>query len=364
MFLLSKITVHNFSRFRYAEPIMNDTGHISWLIEYNCIINVSDLKTFLQSFRKSFEEKIECNVHHISYNFKDRISLIISPKIVKQNIRPKGVKVEVKRPFRPGFGFIASSKKTSGIGFVASSMKTLDAEIKTIKKKRGAGSKQKATERYIERAKSHKIESERLSVTITSQKGMIPKQVDPQERVVSTKVDLQTTLVDKPILEKATPIDMKSVISRLTSTSDTYARSRFNDSRIYSMARTYIAYLSHQDICVSYEGDTRVSLGLKLKSEGLPLGTELTNLWYEFGRNRGLEDDEIKADLLTYQAYCKTSRVMRLQRACELTRKWLGLKGGHSYTLPPSSVKGRVDRNDNRRTVILELDDVQIEQFS
>lgn len=377
MTLLSSVSISKFSRFRYAEPSIHESGKISWLIEYSCTINStrSDIVHILREFKETFQSKFKCSVLSISYNFKDRISL----KVINNNnnnqldvsIKPKYSEKSTAEgsgnfhPKRGGLGFVPSTLKTleqeqGSQKIMTNPMSTKDSQSGT-KSRRSVNSKKLATERYIQ------AKLQRCSKVEVREEVPLPTSHDQENRNIRIE-DTSSTLPPQNTLNESKDNEPRTAVTRLTLASPTYAKYRLNDSRIYSMVRLYIAYLGHQDVSVNFEGETKASLGMKIKSEGLPLGKELTTLWYQFGRSRELSDIEISTDLESYESYCKTSRVMRLQRATVLTRQWLGLKGGSILPQTPlefselQKVTGIGNRHNN--VINVKLDNVDICRFS
>lgn len=110
-----------------------------------------------------------------------------------------------------------------------------------------------------------------------------------------------------------------------------YAKMRVLVKEDFKLIRMYLAILQDQDYSfVTTTGDTRMSIELRLKSEGLPIGKELEELYFKAVSERGYKIDEIKSDLLSLKSFEQTSRLIRIQTAREKTRSWCGLKGGAS----------------------------------
>lgn len=353
--VIIRYVFHKFLQIRYIEPTIDTSGYISWLIEFHCVFNgdAAEVVSFLKDIKEKFQKQFSCSVINIRYNFKDRITIIASSKgfTTKDN----GAKNRTPR---------------YGIGFIPSSVKTLDEEKKTTFENDHTATN--------ERQKNRKSKNSRLKAYNKSQVRIANKYRSSDSLTVK-KDDIKISVDGLEKVEKSTTCDVKSPRDVITSTSvavipaetidslpsnamtrsaalvmksRSHALARLNDHRIFSMVRTYLAYLEKEKANIVYDGETRISLGMKITSEGLPLKDELKTLWYEFGEKRGLTIDEIKSDLESYAVYCKSSRITRLQNMMHGTRKWLGLKGG----IPSSSLSSvTVDR---RHLLVLDTETI------
>lgn len=302
--MLSSHVINKFTKPVFVEPRLRDSKTY-WCIEFQCTLNMklSQISEFMNQFKERFMKVHNAYVVSIEYNFKDRLILMVD------STRQLHHKSETQK--RSGIGYdpsvkTVSPKDRSSIEFKQSSLKTLEAE---------------------------KMESVKQCESLVTGINSLPmsEQIATSEpEDASEQPCIDSKAIDKR--SKAPPFEIKSVIARMTETSEMYARSRFNDKQVYDMVRLYIAYLGREEAAIVFNGETRVSLGMKILSQGLPLGANLTRLWYEFHQLRGASDLEIRSDLESYHQFCRTSRLIRLQNAREGMRKWYGLKGGFSLT--------------------------------
>lgn len=359
MFLLTKFLINDFSRIRYVEPsYCCESNTILWLIEYSSVLNFRDYKhlsTILTSFKLNFERLFHCKVISINYNLKDRISLKVS-------VNKRTVTTDVGITKHPGIGFVQSSKKT------LEEEKREFSNDKTQCRKKSRRSKN-SKEQAILKYKFRLVDKEDIDgnnvekkISVECTQPMKDKDRETKEKLSDDGKKASSGSEDNIPCDRdkdnVTPF--RNVVARLSSMSRSHARARLNDAKIYASVRLYIAYLGHQKIDVVFEGNTKVSLGTYIQSEGLPLGQDLTELWYEYGKARGLTDAEIRTDLESYQAYCMTSRILRLESARKGVRSWLGLRGG--CTLPLTPLKYSVV--DRHHPVKVSLDNQEFERFN
>lgn len=364
--ILMRLSIHTCSRFRYIEPSFCESGNLTWQIEYDCILqpDFELVNTFLKQFSTSFQKLVSCKVDAVRYNMKDRITLTVTPspsgsdKTAEESHLANGN----KRP-RYGIGFVPSSKVT--LDQEKSDLTTSVFHDPSKRKRRGSGSQKKSVERYI--ASSVKIVSERdLSATSSDSESDAKDSPKPETSVASSETTQNAEITAVSVIEPSSDCQLSQSFVNMSlkanETSRAYQLARLNDVRIYGLVRLYLAYLSKQKIEVNIEGETRASLTAKIISEGLPVGEKLVAVWYEYGRMRSLSDEEIKQDLECYYSYCTTSRMMHLQRAKELTRKWLGLRGGSGF--PQSSLSVVRENNGPLKDIRVMLDDHLIERFN
>lgn len=356
--ILRRVHILPIARFRYAEPTIDQEGSVSWLIEYDCILNVykkADYVHFVNTFKTQFERKVPSVVVTVRYNMKDRVTLIcrplstkiqfvksVHPDVVINDVTTTSTKdntTETKLP--------TSSSISSNV--VSVQCEELNSEVPSVKTP-------------VEKSSPVTVESQETKVLALTTPVISSEST---QKIDSLKVENQNLSNDLPVATSSSAPDrmlFPPPIVRLTQDSRQYALSRFRSTNIYDMARLYIAYLSRVPPDTSFNGETSLSIGRKIKSEGLPLGSDLTSLYYEYHTIIGFTRDEVRADLDTKYAHCVSKRMQHLSLTQEAARKWRGLKGGF---VAPLSNKLQVNLMPGRSvpTAVITLDGQPIKRF-
>lgn len=98
-----------------------------------------------------------------------------------------------------------------------------------------------------------------------------------------------------------------------------YMLSRFNNERIYSTVRFYLAYLHNQPASVLHEGHSSVTSKIRIAAEGLPTDLDkLRNVYFNYNSNFNLNKDEIQADLDALRDHCSSFRISTIQKNKEV----------------------------------------------
>lgn len=314
--IISKTLKNKLMRLKYIESSIDNHGFISWQIEFACVLNGcnADFVNYLKTFRLEFEALFQCKVHRLRYNYKDRITITVTsdkyeiPKEMSKNRENLASDMSVKElPSRDGIGFVPSSAKTleGEKEVVAKSIDPVTSKVK--KNRRSKATRERCLQRYLSKIKEYRESNpqEKKDVTDVISVSSDCHQSDIfDEGSIPVKDDVK---FDKKKVDVPEGPDHLKIQARITQQSRSDATARLNDCRIYQMVRLYLAYLGRADSEVIFEGETRTSLGLKIKSEGLPLGSELTDMWYQFCKSRGANSTDVLKDLQAYENYCKSS---------------------------------------------------------
>ena len=86
-----------------------------------------------------------------------------------------------------------------------------------------------------------------------------------------------------------------------------YAISRLADNKIYDLTRLYLA-IFHIGKFTSFENQTKISMEIKLKNEGLPIREGLHELYKLFCQERGFDLEETNNDLDTLRLHCRNKK--------------------------------------------------------
>jgi hypothetical protein len=98
-------------------------------------------------------------------------------------------------------------------------------------------------------------------------------------------------------------------VVKLTKQSSTYAMARLRDRKIFDSIRIYLAYLHDKPNETCVNGCTRSLCKITIATEGLPTEPiQLKKIYYDYQKNFGMNDEEIKSDLTTYGKYLQKSR--------------------------------------------------------
>lgn len=319
LFKLEDLTL-GVRKLEYIEPIFSVYNVNFWKIEFRVErkkYEREDLRKIVSKLKSLIGEFDEID---ICYNFSDRVYLSVRPSKTKPlKIKPPKSQAAIQRDLDRSAAF---KKKMA---------------IKDMKK-----DEQQTTSAALEKeSTSSEPSSSTKNFNFVGMKfvsgGMAFTGVQ------TNKVVVEPVLPDKPRdAEPAKPDgqlvskEMKNPIARMTlmssnSQDQKYAVSRFRDPRILYLVRKYLAYLEKSDDLVIDDGDSKLTCEVKIKSEGLPLGSKLKDMYYKFLREYDITEESVDKDLTALRSYYATSRLVRIQTAREKTSRWLsplGLKGG------------------------------------
>lgn len=307
---VSSSNVFDFAVFRHVEPTFYESGNILWSIEYTCITNKNnlDLVLFLEGFHKKFEEIFLCTVKCVSYNLKNRLIVKVESSIEGESPKNK----------------ILSQVVEQDEHLVSASEDTLEEEmrIKSLPKQYH----QLSVNSEMEKKKEKRNSNDAKQPDAAKHYQDITK-IDYNSNVTSTTVPTNECsceaeksmfeIIDSHVHNSDAQI-LPNLISSVAETAEkfnSFVFAKFDDKSIYGAARLYLAYLSHKDDDVNYEGHTRKTVGLRLLCEGLPLGKTLIQFWYEYGMVKGLSEFDIEIDLISFYRFCETKYMLRRQHA-------------------------------------------------
>lgn len=116
--------------------------------------------------------------------------------------------------------------------------------------------------------------------TMTERKGEVPQGPTGERKGVRREI----------------PLDYKK-------TNNMYLMGYMTNERICDQVRLVLAYLRYHKNGHN-EGQTYVSIGMKLRTKGFPSDDkELEKIYVEFGKSQGFSQDEVLEDLQTYRRY-------------------------------------------------------------
>lgn len=120
------------------------------------------------------------------------------------------------------------------------------------------------------------------------------------------------------------------------------AQSQLRDSRTFNHVRRYLAF-HHKYPDFGFGGDTKLSLEVQIRSQGLPGNyAQLKPIYHRFLSQ--YTDEEIESDLHQLNCMIQTERLTHMQRAVEIARTAYGtntqvIRAAHGYSVTP----GRCD---------------------
>lgn len=350
--------IHPYARYRYCEPAMSLSRGDMWRVEYDIILACprTMIKKTLKSFSINFSKIFSCHVCDVDYNYRDRLTLLVTP--VPDRVSFVRGECKTLEEEREKFKTIPLAEDLVCEDPVS------DDESRTIpesrkSRRRGKGKHHSRTSNGGSRPvlmcqskpelKDSEDHEECASSSVTTEVSV--SVIDKIDAVNKDDRELRTSLV--PSLP---------IMVRMTQQHRTYALSRFRDQRIYQLARLYLAYLMKETTEVVFDGKTKTSIEMELKSEGLPVGEELSQMYYEFCIMNGQEERNVRLDLDSYYGYCRTSRLIRLNQARDSVRKYFGLKGG--FEGPQTSVGFEATRVKNTFHTRVSLDGKDLVRYN
>lgn len=79
------------------------------------------------------------------------------------------------------------------------------------------------------------------------------------------------------------------------------------------MVRNYLAYYGEKENGEIVQGESRFSLAINIRSEGMPIGAELRKIYYDFAMGMGATEKEVTDDLERVNWYLASARTQWLQ---------------------------------------------------
>jgi hypothetical protein len=112
-------------------------------------------------------------------------------------------------------------------------------------------------------------------------------------------------------------------VVKLTRLSPRYALQRLRDRALFGLVRDYLGYFARTKDGEIVRGESRVTAEVKIRSEGMPVGPELMQLYCEYLSAHGITKKAAMEDLDQVDRYMVTARRMRVQAARESERKFM-----------------------------------------
>lgn len=225
----------------------------------------------------------------------------------------------------------------------------MDNKPKKGKKGKKEGKKgQKRSGRQVLDTALEKAEAKERQSELVKAKTEIKERRRPEQQVSMPMIQFQrggwnrTTfrrkeLGEHPILKTSTATSTEDTKSKAVSTEDAdeegtsvimrprpkYCEIPLNYNRInqmqlegyltrpavYDMARLYLAYLSKNRDTI-YEGQTYLSVGVKLRSMGFPSDIGKTKeVYVTFCKSQGVSEEEVERDLRSFESYIRNRKL-------------------------------------------------------
>lgn len=337
--ILQTVNLVGFS-FKYCEPSYT-IDSVAWLIEYS--VPRGGTKSILSHFHSQFTSRFDVTILRCSYNGRDRVS-VICRSLGSDQFTKRGKTVstidrssvshvsDVRGPSsRPSF-------KLSGhiSTYVKSPEEERDAPVDCIQLPPKLQDQVRKYSNHVRTKDGKTVLSTRSQVDelgsnkveFVSGGTLLPAVTEEKQRSHQGRDSAKDS---ECLREHQAAQNRQHIppIALLTANSRNYAINRLiNDARIFEMVRTFLAYVGRGSERIVSDGDTRLSLGLKIKMEGLPLGEDLLSMYYEGLERRGFTRAEANADLEAYYAYLVSKRMQHLANAQIATNRYYGLKGG------------------------------------
>lgn len=314
-------------KLKYFEPSYSiDT--CNWLIEYS-VERDNDFRSILHLFSITFLSKFSVKIAHCHNNGKDRVSVYCRSIGADQRVRQTGTVSEKSCPTTSQPSVVASSdiKDKPKTHFKLSGHLSQYVDMQEEKQPIVASLPPKLQEQVDE----YSTIVRKLSTLRVDELGS--NKIEFVSGGTLFPVKSEDTTSQQPGLGTHKPEEQlkryQPPIVKLTENSDEYAINRIiTDSNLFEMVRKYLAYLGREKVNIVCTGDTRLSLGMKIVMQGLPLGPKLTEMYYEGLKRRGLTREEILSDLEAYHSYLVSIRLQHLASSEVSINRYYGLKGG------------------------------------
>lgn len=154
-----------------------------------------------------------------------------------------------------------------------------------------------------------------------------------QKRIQFVQGETQKSTFAKPRNEQIASTSLadplESVTSRLTKLSvnsedQRYALSRLREERTFDLVRRYLGNLRYSKDVADSAGNTFYTATVALKSSGLPIGSELEELYYKFCTTViNLKRTDVDKDLIICRRQEESSRIIRVQTIREKTNSYM-----------------------------------------
>lgn len=305
-------------RLKYFEPSFS-TDSCCWLIEYS-VERDNDFRSILNFFSITFLSKFYVNILHCHHNNKDRVSVYC---------RSVGAEKRISHdtPTSTAGYTTPTFKATKRVSFKLSGHVSQYVDMQEEKQPIAVSlppKLQQQVDDYADCVKNFStLQVDELGsnkINFVSGGTLFPVKND--DKVISKPNECT------PSLEERSK-GYQSPIVKLTERSDEYAINRLTtDQNLFEMVRKYLSYLGREETKIVCSGDTRLSLGMKIQMQGLPLGSKLTEMYYEGLQRRGLTKKEILSDLEAYRTYLVSKRIQHLASSEVSINRYYGLKGG------------------------------------
>lgn len=122
------------------------------------------------------------------------------------------------------------------------------------------------------------------------------------------------------------PVVQQTLVSIDDKTTHLFALSRFNDNKIYDVARLYLACLHDKPPSYCINGFTATKCRVFLDNEGLPVDySTLNDLYQEFHMtkpNSPISAKDVKEDLAAFRNHIQQERIMFLQKSNDSYKKF------------------------------------------
>lgn len=320
-------------RLKYIEPLISLHHGNVWKIEYETQkgrkFYPAQLKKVLDTIQLSLGS---FEVVDFTYNFDSRFYVFVKPT-ANSHSRNRSIKVKESRNQRrlqsklerstildrPHFKLDNSEASTSKVEVETKKESKIETKVETK-----LTEKKKKEEKILDKTDSPNVgKSEKFLIKFVPGETLHPSQPEKDQSKLS-------------IVAELTKKSMASAEKR-------YAMMRLRDEKLLSRVRVYLSYLEHTEYgTVATNNESRLSSEIYFKSEGLPVGDELRQLYIRYLTTNGFTADQIQKDLHGYKNYEQTSRSIRIETVSKLLRNRYqkpGLLGGSnssrgSYTFP------------------------------
>jgi len=302
-------------RLKYIEPLVSMTHGKIWKIEYE---TQKGRKFYASQFRNiitSIQDKLGCfDIVDFTYNLDSRFYIFVKPTLSnsRHSVSDKESK-NIKLSGRQARNFRRTVQFRGARNDSSTKIENQNQNDNLEPSGSNENSKFKIKNNFV----NSFVKGETLSPAMNIEK--FSKMLNDSEELKVAKLTPIATMTQKS----------------LESDSKIYAISRFRDEKIFQKARTYLGYLQKAEFgVISSNHDSRLTSEIYFKSEGLPIGTELHQLYVQYLIKNGFTETQINEDLVGIRSYEQTSRTMRIETVSNLIRSRYrkpGLNGGSSH---------------------------------
>ena len=129
----------------------------------------------------------------------------------------------------------------------------------------------------------------------------------------------------KPLFDPLEPPITRLVQMSAQSSDKRYIKAHLRNDKVFDKIRLYLAFFCDKAPSVTYNGYTRMKILTDLSNEGIPMDHNfLTEIYYDFMKDKGFNNKEISEELKAYGEAIKWDRIKYLRERDYLYKSHYG----------------------------------------